>query len=76
MYGSTQLDVITKHIGNAHMGIYAALSYLEKHGTPMQLEDLLDHTVVCYDRDDRIIQGMRTLGWPATREFFAVRCDD
>ena len=76
MYRSTQLDVITKHIGNAHMGIYAALSYLEKHGTPMQLEDLLDHTVVCYDRDDRIIQGMRTLGWPATREFFAVRCDD
>ena len=29
MYRSTQLDVITKHIGTAHMGIYAALSYLE-----------------------------------------------
>jgi len=46
MYRSTQLDVITKHIGPAHMWIYAILPYLEKHGTPTQLEDLLDHTVV------------------------------
>ncbi len=76
MYRTTQLDVITKQIGVAQMGMYAAKSYLAKHGTPRVLEDLLRHTVVGYDRDDRIIQGMRALGWPANREFFAVRCDD
>lgn len=76
MYRSTQLDVITKQIGVAHMGIYAAKTYLAKHGRPQKIEDLLDHTIVGYDRDDRIIQGMRALGWPATRDFFEVRCDD
>jgi DNA-binding transcriptional LysR family regulator len=76
MYRSTQLDVITKQIGTVEMGIYAAKSYLAKHGTPERIDDLLNHTIVGYDRDDRIIVGMRDLGWPATREFFDVRCDD
>ena len=76
MYRSTQLDVITKQIGIAPMGIYAAKSYLAKYGKPTNIEDLLEHTIVGYDRDDRIIVGMRDLGWPANREFFAVRCDD
>ncbi len=75
-YRSTQLDVITKQIGTVEMGIYAAKSYLAKHGTPERIDDLLNHTIVGYDRDDRIIVGMRDLGWPATREFFDVRCDD
>ncbi len=76
MYRSTQLDVITKQIGEAAIGIYAAKSYLAKHGTPRSLDALLSHTVVGYDRDDRIIQGMRQMGWPVTRDFFEVRCDD
>lgn len=76
MYRSTQLDVITKQISTAKMGIYAAKSYLAKHGTPERIEDLLEHSIVGYDRDDRIIVGMRDLGWPATRDFFDVRCDD
>ncbi|MGB7319131.1 MAG: LysR family transcriptional regulator [Planktotalea sp.] len=76
MYRSTQLDVITKQIGVAAMGIYAARSYLSQCSVPTSLEDLLDHPIVGYDRDDRIIQGMRALGWPVTRDFFAVRCDD
>lgn len=76
MYRSTQLDVITKQIGTVEMGIFAAKKYLAKHGTPERIEDLLNHTIVGYDRDDRIIVGMRDLGWPATRDFFDVRCDD
>lgn len=76
MYRSTQLDVITKQIGTVEMGIFAAKKYLAKHGTPERIEDLLNHTIVGYDRDDRIIVGMRDLGWPASRDFFDVRCDD
>lgn len=76
MYRSTQLDVITKQIAIAPMGIYAAKSYLDLMGTPDAIEDLLNHTIVGYDRDDRIIQAMREMGWPVTRDFFAVRCDD
>lgn len=76
MYLSTQLDVITKQIAKAPLGVYAAKSYLAKHGTPTAIEDLLDHSIVGYDRDDRIIAGMRDMGWPVTRDFFSVRCDD
>ena len=76
MYRSTQLDVITKQIGTVEMGIFAAKKYLAKHGTPERIEDLLNHTIVGYDRDDHIIVGMRDLGWPASRDFFDVRCDD
>jgi DNA-binding transcriptional LysR family regulator len=76
MYRSTQLDVITKQIGEAALGVYATQSYLDKHGTPQSLEMLFGHSLIGYDRDDRIIQGMRDMGWPATRDMFAVRCDD
>lgn len=76
MYRSTQLDVITKHIADVPMGIYAARSYLEQRGVPQVAEDLFDHDLVGYDSDDRIIQAMRMMGWHATRDMFAVRCDD
>lgn len=76
MYRSTQLDVITKQIAEAPLGVYAATAYLSEHGMPQSAEQLMAHDVVGYDRDDRIIQAMRALGWPATRDFFAVRCDD
>ena len=76
MYLSTQLDVITKQIAKAPLGVYAAKSYLAKHGIPTLVDDLMGHTIVGYDRDDRIISGMRDMGYPVTRDFFAVRCDD
>lgn len=76
MYRSEQLDVITRQITSAPLGVYAARSYLERRGIPQKPDDLLQHDLVGYDRDDRIIAGIRQLGWPATRDWFAVRCDD
>ena len=76
MYRSTQLDVITKQIAVAPLGVYAAKTYLEKHGTPNAIADLLGHSLIGYDRDDRIIHGMRAMGWQVQRDFFDVRCDD
>lgn len=76
MYRSTQLDVITKQIAIAPLGVYAAKNYLAVHGTPKNIDALTEHTMIGYDRDDRIIQGMRAMGWQATRDVFDVRCDD
>ena len=76
MYRSPQLDIITKHVVDTPLGAFAARRYLEQRGTPQTLEDLLEHDIVGYDRDDRIIQAMRAMGWTATRDWFAVRCDD
>lgn len=75
MYRSTQLDVVTRHLGHLRLGVFAARSYLERRGVPVRPEDLMDHDLVGYDRNDLILRHMRDMGWPATREIFAVRCD-
>ncbi|MWD26459.1 LysR family transcriptional regulator [Aquicoccus sp. SCR17] len=76
MYRPTQLDVVTAKLGEVPMGIFAARSYLARRGRPQDAEQLLEHDLVGLDRDDLLIRGMRDLGWPAERDWFALRCDE
>ena len=76
MYRPEQLEVITSHITDLPIGLFAARSYLERAGTPTRLEDIFTHEFVGYDRDDRIIRGMARMGWKVTRDMFVVRTDD
>lgn len=75
MYRPTQLDIVTRKLGDLQMGLFAEKSYLEKHGVPRTLADFADHDIVGYDQDTRIIEGMQAYGIKATREMFATRCD-
>lgn len=45
-------------------------------GYPKHAADLMTHDLVGFDRNDLILDRMKQLGWPATRDLFAVRCDD
>ncbi|HID68571.1 MAG TPA: LysR family transcriptional regulator [Roseibacterium sp.] len=76
MYRPTQLDMITRHLGDLSMGLYAADSYIAIHGKPQTPEGLRTHQMVGYDRDDRILRGMRDLGFDVTPDWFSVRTDD
>ena len=76
MYRPEQLDMITRHLGNFEIGIYAARSYLDRVGRPAALDDLRHHDLVGYDRNEQILIGMRAFGYEATRDWFATRCDD
>lgn len=76
MYRPTQLDIVTRHITDVRLGIFAAQSYLERAGRPGRLEDLMGHDLVGYDRNDLIVQTMRQMGWAVSRDDFAVRCDN
>jgi DNA-binding transcriptional LysR family regulator len=76
MYRPTQLDIVTRHIGNLELGVFAARSYLERAGYPDDLSDLLNHDLIGYDRNDLIVQTMTAMGWPVARKDFAVRCDN
>ncbi|GAA6188485.1 LysR family transcriptional regulator [Litorivita sp. NS0012-18] len=76
MYRSTQLDVITRHIGDLRIGVYAAKSYLERRGHPRSAEDLLTHDLIGYERSDLIVRGMQAAGFTIAREAFQTRCDD
>lgn len=75
MYRPAQLDMITKHIGDISLGMFAANSYLQRKGRPTSADDLIHHDIVGYDNNEQIIREMRALGYPADRDWFAVRCD-
>lgn len=76
MYQPQQLEIVTRKLGEIRMGVCAATSYVEKHGRPETVQDMMDHALVGFDQSELILRGMRDLGWPATRDWFTTRCDD
>lgn len=76
MYRPTQLDMITRHLGNLRLGLYASERYIARHGAPQSTEDLKNHKMVGYDRSDLILRGMRAIGMEVTRDFFTTCTDD
>lgn len=76
MYRPTQLDVITTHLCDMPIGLYAAHSYLTRHPAPQSPEDLLTLDFIGFDRSDLMLRMMLALGIQRRREDFPVRCDD
>jgi DNA-binding transcriptional LysR family regulator len=76
MYRPTQLDVVTRHLGNLPLAIYAACSFLDRHGRPETPEALLALDFVGMDRSDLTLRMMARLGIERRREDFPLRCDD
>ncbi len=75
MYRPTQLDLVTKNIGDLRLGVFAAHSYLQQRGMPTS-EDIWTHDFVGYDTNTLIIEGMQGAGIMVDRDFFRTRCDD
>ncbi|MCG3266836.1 LysR family transcriptional regulator [Yoonia sp. I 8.24] len=75
MYRPTQLDLVTKHLGDLELRMFAAKTYIQTHGQPRSVNDVRDHHFVGYDHDDRIIAGFRAAGVEVGRHFFKTRCD-
>lgn len=76
MYEPTQLDLVTRYLGDFTITMCAAASYIARHGAPKSPEAFLAHDFVGYDADDRMIKGFQQAGFPVDRDFFKVRCDD
>jgi DNA-binding transcriptional LysR family regulator len=76
MYRPTQLDLVTQHIGDIALGVFAARSYLAERGTPASLADAAGHDFVGFDKHLHIIEGMARAGIQVDRGFYKVRCDD
>ncbi|SHI46339.1 transcriptional regulator, LysR family [Shimia gijangensis] len=76
MYRPRQLDMVTRHLGDIPLGLFAARSYIDRKGAPTTPQDLQHHDLVGYDRSDLIVRSMRDAGLPAQRDWFKVRCDN
>ncbi|WP_309663711.1 LysR family transcriptional regulator [Tabrizicola sp.] len=76
MYRPTQLDLVARHLTDLPLGLYGAKTYLGRAGTPTTIDALMQLDFIGLDRSDQIIKVMAALGFPVTRSFFPLRCDD
>jgi len=76
MYRPRQLDLVTRHVLDIPMGVFAARTYLQRRGTPRSMGDFEDHDIVGYDQVTLIRDAMAQLGVTAEIEDFPVRTDD
>lgn len=76
MYRPEQLDIVARHVADLPIGLFAAPGYLDRRGRPQTADDLRHHDLVGYDRDERMVRVMRSMGMDVDRGFFPLRCDD
>jgi len=75
MQRPTQGTLVARRIGRIDVGLYAHRQYLKTHGTPRRLEDLAQHALIAYDREQRYAKLLEQMGLPLTRAAFAFRSD-
>lgn len=76
MLRPAQASLVARKLGDIPLVVAAHQSYLARAGTPRTPADLLQHTLIGFDRDDAHLRGFATMGMPVAREQFALRTDD
>jgi DNA-binding transcriptional LysR family regulator len=71
-----QKALLAKRAGTIVLGFYAHRRYLERYGYPERLEDLVQHTIIGFDRVAPAAVFFETVPIPVSRELFAFRCDN
>jgi DNA-binding transcriptional LysR family regulator len=76
MVRPTQGSLVARKLADLPIVAAAHPSYLQRQGTPRKQQDLLQHRLIGYDRDDTIERGFARMGLALPREAFALRTDD
>ncbi len=76
MVRPAQTSLIARKLGEVAIVAAAHERYLARAGTPRLPQELLQHTLIGYDREDFMLRGFAALGLPVRREQFALRTDD
>ena len=71
-----QASLVARKLADIAIVACAHESYLARVGAPRRPEELLQHRLVGYDRDETLLRGFAALGFPIRREHFALRTDD
>ncbi|MCD7061306.1 LysR family transcriptional regulator [Pelagibacterium xiamenense] len=75
MFRPTQLDLVTRKVGESPIVACAHESYVATHGVPATLDELRAHELLGFDRSEVLISAARALGFSLKRSDFAIRCD-
>ncbi|MBJ3786240.1 LysR family transcriptional regulator [Devosia sediminis] len=76
MFRPTQLELVTRHLGDIPLVPVAHEDYLARRGRPTTLDDLWTHDMLGFDRSDAIISHARSLGYDLNRDYFPLRSDN
>ena len=76
MYRPTQPELMTKHIANQQLAIYAAKSLVDEIGQASTMQEFLRYPFVGFDKSRMIIDHFRSENLPVDRSHFKVRTDD
>ncbi len=71
----TEPDLIARHVGDLRGNLYAAKSYLDRHGRPRTLREVADHTFTGVPAPDHLVVTFHNMGIPLRVENFAIQPD-
>src|SRR6185503_18189909 len=71
----TQSGLVARKLGEVRFGFFAHRDYLKRHPAPKTMEDLRHHTLVGFDKGGPVIQALRNVPNPVSRDAFAFRSD-
>lgn len=72
----TQNSLVAKKIGEIALGFHATPEYLAAHGTPNSFDELVEHTLIGFDRSIPEVAKDLAIGRPITRDLFSYRTDN
>ena len=72
----TQAALFARRVGAIRVSFHAHRAYLQKHGEPRDLMDLLNHSLIGYDRVRPIGVAAAQFDFEITPELFALRTDN
>lgn len=70
-----QEQLIARRVGRIELGLHASTSYLARHGTPENSEDLLKHALIGFDQDTPFIRKATGKFPQLSRNAFSMRTD-
>jgi DNA-binding transcriptional LysR family regulator len=76
MVRPAQGSLVARKLADLPIVAAAHQAYLQRAGTPRKPQDLQQHRLIGYDRDDTIERGFARLGVALPRESFVLRTDD
>ncbi|MDU2496889.1 MAG: LysR substrate-binding domain-containing protein, partial [Klebsiella grimontii] len=70
-----QEQLIARRVGRIELGLHASTSYLARHGTPENSQELLKHALVGFDQNTPFIRKVLEKYPQLSRDSFSMRTD-